>query len=404
MTRRRIAIVAPGGPDEFVGGIERFGRGLALAFARAGCEVVHARAGRDEDRLADGVRWRSIRVEADELDPWRLAKPRLASAILEALHACDEVHVLRFDAGSIDIVPRLAAHARTRLWLHDHGTSCARAFRHDPPAGMSCPRDESARAPVADPCASCLMPWIGTHAAGGIERLRDGLARRRDAAARALSAAHELLAPSHSHADALRAVHGGLALRVVEPGVEECFLATGRDATSAAQREGALRVLHAGNHGWWKGSCDLLDAFEEIDRADATLVLAGTGIDASWTRRLERAARLARLEQHGAYEPAGLARVAAGCDVAVFPSRLAESFGLAAAECGAAGLELVVSDRGDLPERVGGDASLVVPAGDARALARMLERLADAKFSGRLRRGAQRRARDTDACVRELLA
>jgi hypothetical protein len=37
-------------------------------------------------------------------------------------------------------------------------------------------------------------------------------------------------------------------------------------------------------------------------------------------------------------------------------------------------------------------------------LARILERLADAKFSGRLRRGAQRRARDTDACVRELLA
>jgi glycosyltransferase involved in cell wall biosynthesis len=219
-----------------------------------------------------------------------------------------------------------------------------------------------------------------------------------------VSAAHELLAPSHSHADALRAVHGGLALRVVEPGVEECFLATGRDATSVAPREGALRVLHAGNHGWWKGSCDLLDAFEEIDREDATLVLAGTGIDASWTRRLARAARLARLEQHGAYEPDGLARLAAGCDVAVFPSRLAESFGLAAAECGAAGLELVVSDRGDLPERVGGDASLVVPAGDARALARMLERLADAKFSGRLRRGAQRRARDTDACVRELLA
>jgi hypothetical protein len=52
---------------------------------------------------------------------------------------------------------------------------------------------------------------------------------------------------------------------------------------------------------------------------------------------------------------------------------------------------------------VGDDASLVVASGDVRTLARMLARLAADKRAGRLRRGAQRRARGIDDCARELL-
>jgi glycosyltransferase involved in cell wall biosynthesis len=354
------------------------------------------------------VLWRSLAVQSDERDPWLLDKPRLARAALDALRDRDEVHVLRFDALSLDLVPRLAEALRTRLWLHDHGASCVRAFRHEPPPGLACPSDAEARAAREDACARCLQPWLRPDGAAERAHLRAALSARRAGAARALSRAHELLAPSQAHAGALRAVHGELDLRVVEPGVEACFLDAGRAAGASAGVDGGLRILHAGNHGWWKGSCDLLDAIDDdADQDaddDATLVLAGSGVDARWTERLARGSRRARIEQHGAYAPAELARLAASCDVAVFPSRLAESYGLAAAECGAAGLELVVSDQGDLPGRVGGEQGCVVPAGDVRALARILARLAADKRAGRLRRGAHRRARGSDDCARELLA
>lgn len=400
---RRIGIVAPGGTGALVGGVERFGHGLAYAFARAGCEVVHLRAGAGQECMEGGVLWRSLAVQPDELDPWLLDKPRLAHAALDALRDCDEVHVLRFDALSLDLVPRLAGELRTRLWLHDHGASCARSFRHEPPPGVACPSDAEARDAREDACARCLQPWLRPDGEAGRARLRAALSTRRAGAARALSRAHELLAPSQAHARALRAVHGDLRLRVVEPGVEACFLDAGRAVQSSSGADGGLRILHAGNHGWWKGSCDLLDAIEDNADQDATLVLAGASVDARWTERLARGSRRARIEHHGAYAPEQLARLASSCDVAVFPSRLAESYGLAAAECGAAGLELVVSDQGDLPSRVGGEEGCVVPAGDVRALARICARLAADKRAGRLRRGAQRRARGSDACARELL-
>lgn len=399
---RRVAIVAPGAVEGFVGGVERFGHGLALAFARAGCEVLHLRGGPDEERVELGVRWRSLAAHPEERDPWLLDKPHLARAALDELRGRDEVHVLRFDALSLDLVPRLAGSVRTRLWLHDHATSCARSFRHEPPAGSPCPNDAEARAAREEACARCLLPWLGHDGVAGRARLSDALATRRAGAARALARAHELLAPSQAHARALRLVHGELELRVVEPGVEPCFLEAGR-AAAPTSVPGGLRILHAGNHGWWKGSCDLLDAVDAGLDGDATLVLAGSGVDARWAERLARGSSRARIERHGSYAPIELARLAATCDVAVFPSRLAESYGLAAAECGAAGLELVVSDQGDLPNRVGGEPTLVVPAGDVGALARVLARLASDKRLGRLRRLGHRRARGSDECARELL-
>lgn len=59
-------------------------------------------------------------------------------------------------------------------------------------------------------------------------------------------------------------------------------------------------------------------------------------------------------------------------DVLVVPSRVPESFGLVAAEAMAAGVPVLVSDAGALPEVVGPDHPWVVPAGDPDALARAL--------------------------------
>lgn len=55
-------------------------------------------------------------------------------------------------------------------------------------------------------------------------------------------------------------------------------------------------------------------------------------------------------------------------DVLVCPSRAAETFGLAAAEAMAAGIPVIVSDAGALPEVVGDQNPWIAPADDSRAL------------------------------------
>ena len=77
-------------------------------------------------------------------------------------------------------------------------------------------------------------------------------------------------------------------------------------------------------------------------------------------------------------------------DLCVVPSRFDETFGLVAAEAMAAGVPVVVSDRGALPQVVG-SAGLVVPAGDAAALRAVLEPLLRDAERGLALAGAGRR-------------
>jgi glycosyltransferase involved in cell wall biosynthesis len=86
----------------------------------------------------------------------------------------------------------------------------------------------------------------------------------------------------------------------------------------------------------------------------------------------------------------------AACDVVVVPTEasLGEGFGLAALEAMAAGRPVVVSRVGSLPEVVG-DAGLVVPPGDAGALADAILLLAgDQAERSRLARAGGVRARE----------
>ncbi|MGW8493444.1 glycosyltransferase family 4 protein [Micrococcus luteus] len=62
----------------------------------------------------------------------------------------------------------------------------------------------------------------------------------------------------------------------------------------------------------------------------------------------------------------------ASVDVLAVPSHVAESFGLVAAEAMAAGVPVVASDAGAVPEVVGSDHPFVVPQRDAAALANCL--------------------------------
>ncbi len=128
--------------------------------------------------------------------------------------------------------------------------------------------------------------------------------------------------------------------------------------------------------------------------AGMPLVIAGDGLErASLVERAgEGAVRFA-----GRVDDGELARLRAGAAIALVPSRSGESFGLAAAEAMAAGLPLVASRVGALPELV--DGAALVPPGDASALAAAIARLA-----GDRQAGERGRARVRAMCAPEVVA
>ena len=78
----------------------------------------------------------------------------------------------------------------------------------------------------------------------------------------------------------------------------------------------------------------------------------------------------------GRYEAHDLRHIAQHADLAVFPSRAEETFGLVVAEARAVGLPVIVSDRGALHEGVG-SAGTSFAAADPQALATVLRALLD---------------------------
>ncbi len=110
-------------------------------------------------------------------------------------------------------------------------------------------------------------------------------------------------------------------------------------------------------------------AIDACRKVGVPLVIAGDGpeLDALKTRAQGGDVRFL-----GRVDDAQLARLRTEAALAVTPSRSAETFGMAAAEAMAAGVPVVVSRVGALPELVEEDA--LVDPGDAAALAGAIER------------------------------
>ena len=117
--------------------------------------------------------------------------------------------------------------------------------------------------------------------------------------------------------------------------------------------------------------------------AGMALVVAGEGpeLDALRERAGDGDVRFI-----GRASDADLAGLRAGAAIALAPSRSAETFGIAVAEAMAAGLPVAASNVGALPELVERD--WLVPAGDPRAMAQVITRLAGDRQAGE--RGARR--------------
>jgi glycosyltransferase involved in cell wall biosynthesis len=118
----------------------------------------------------------------------------------------------------------------------------------------------------------------------------------------------------------------------------------------------------------------ILAAIAAAAESGVQLRVAGDGPDAARARRLAEELS-APVDFLGRIDGQALVAARMGAAFAVLPSEWREVLPLSALESLAAGLPLVVSDRGGLPELTESD--LVVPPGDAAALAATMRRLID---------------------------
>ena len=154
-----------------------------------------------------------------------------------------------------------------------------------------------------------------------------------------------------------------------------------------------VRMLALGTLGQRKGTFDLLDAAERLQarRPGIRFIFVGGG-EVERFRALAEGRGLANVEFAGAVDDATRVALLHGSDVFALPSH-AEGQPIAILEAMAAGLPILSSTVGSIPEVVHEANGLLVRAGDVDAICAGLERLADdAAWRERLGRGNAREA------------
>jgi len=361
-------------PPEFRGGTEACVETLAAAQRARGDEVLVV-AGSDKRHAQGAVRRETVggtavaRVlrrpgENYSMD-WR--QPRVAEQVVAVVRefAPDVVHLHHALNLSGDLAARLAAVGLPVVaTLHDFTLVCARFFLVRPD-GESC--EHSFPLP-SERCVACVLPDFPA----GEAALRGETAARKATAGAEAAALRLVIAPSE--AVRVRWARSGLfgdkLVTLAHPAPEPAAPA----APARARADGRLVVATWGHLAPAKGVLDLLAALRLARDPRLALVVLGEPVDADHAEELLDAAEGLDVVFRGRYEAADLPALRGEADLAVFPSRAEETFGLVVAEARALGFPVVVSDRGALPERVGA-AGAVVPAADPSALAHLLAAL-----------------------------
>ena len=386
-------------PDS-VGGTEVYVRGLARHLAKAGVEVsiaVPCGEGPASTYVNDGivVHRYPAPYAGDPAAAWMTAEPSAWCEAIERLRPdVVDVHAVTSALG----LPHLAAARRrgirTVLTAHLPGIVCARGtlmrFGRTPCSGVL----------ANEPCEVCRLDGRGVPRAAArlLERLPRGLAsravdgptpawlkslfgpsvnqaRRRQFFADLMSEADHVVAVSAWLAEMLR-INGVAPSKVslCRQGVEGSF---GRRVST--RQSGPLRVGFVGRFDPVKGLHVLLDA-EALISPTVSLELhiwgAGRAVGRVYAERaIERIRRRPRLILHD--ETRDPTAIYSQIDVLAVPSIGFETGPMVVLEAQAAGLIVVGSDLGGIAERVRHEADgLLVPPGDAAALAAALTRLA----------------------------
>jgi glycosyltransferase involved in cell wall biosynthesis len=329
------------------GGVAAHVRASAAALAARGLEVavLAARVDVDDADAVAGVRV----LRAPALTDTRAAAVQIADAARDA--ASDVIHVHQLDDGAL--IDSLHEVAPVLVSAHAY-TACTSGHHHFRP-GEECMR---AHGPGCIPnlvrCAHTRYPRT--------------LPRRYLAAGRGLDALRAAdVAISYSSAIDRHLQINGIVSRAVVP----LFPTTPQVSVGESERP---LVLFAGRLVAAKGPAVLIRAAREVD---ADFVLCGEGRDREALERL--AARLGvgeRVRLAGWLAGEELARELARATVVAVPSVWPEPFGLVGIEALAAGRAVVASATGGITDWLeDGETGLAVRPGDARALARALERL-----------------------------
>lgn len=198
--------------------------------------------------------------------------------------------------------------------------------------------------------------------------------------------------------DRVRAVHHGV------PPVDVGDAAVGR-AMAGAERY----VLALGTVEPRKDLPGLITAFDEIAAGDVELRLVvagpdGWGVDA-FDAAVARARHRDRVVRIGWVSGAERAALLAGATVFAYPS-VYEGFGFPPLEAMAAGVPVVATTAGALPESLGSAARMVAPGDTTALVAALTDVLDDAALRGDLvARGRQQvTGFDWDRCAAELVA
>jgi glycosyltransferase involved in cell wall biosynthesis len=179
-----------------------------------------------------------------------------------------------------------------------------------------------------------------------------------------LRAARAVITTSGWTRDVLRERYGLADVQVARPGVDAAEVATGTS--------GGGRLLCVGVVAAHKGHDVLADALGRLGDLAWTCAVVGAGDDAVLCARL---GATDRIELTGPLAGAALDDRFACADLLVLPSR-SETYAMVVTEALARGVPVVASDVGGIGEALGstrgGRPGLLVPPGDAGALARAL--------------------------------
>jgi glycosyltransferase involved in cell wall biosynthesis len=376
-----------------VGGSEIHAAQLSAELVRRGHEVRVATTERDLARpegslrryayadlpVAEVCHWREY---ADVADVHRepLCAESLRCLLREWRPDIAHFHHFAFFGARAFEVAREEGVAATAT-LHDYHLLCDRAtlLCED---GSICERGSRTWTGAADACTDCLQRHPRHPARTGrvaVERgveaaLAEVALERRALAAGVLAAAPKLIAPSQFLAE--RFVEAGL-LRREQIAVESCgFPGPRRDARRSDPRA-PLRVGYVGGIYASKGVHVLVDALRLLRGQPVDLVVHGV---LEWfpdyVARLRAAADGCAVRFAGRFDPLELDRVLEPLDVLVVPSLWYENMPLTIWEAWRLSIPVVASNLGGMREALANGGGVLVPAGDARALADTLLELA----------------------------
>ena len=240
--------------------------------------------------------------------------------------------------------------------------------------------------------AVVLPDWLPERVAAELAQLLDGdldsecsaeharlvreLAQETDEWCAAFAAADLFCASSEGLGEMLRA--GGVRVdRVVPCGIDARELRRLREARDSREGE-PLRFGVLGGLRPHKGAQVALEAFallraEGVDDVHLALRGEGEGLE---TRALQSRAGDLGAQCTGSFEPSDLPRLLAELDVLLVPSIWPENAPFVIREAFAAGVPVIASDIGPLPESLAQGGGLLVRAGDARELADAMRDLA----------------------------